>query len=110
MDDIQEVLTGQGDDYTTSCLLDYNDFDQSNVFHYWRSERNYFRFFARNCESIVTLYLWHNIKTKWQNCLIGNLTDEESWIKNNIEVTSKLSLMLLVILKMGLIFHINIIN
>ena len=27
-DNIQETVTGQGDDYTTSCLLDYNYFNK----------------------------------------------------------------------------------
>ena len=26
-DNIQKIATGQGDDYTTSCLLDYNYFN-----------------------------------------------------------------------------------
>ena len=26
-DNIRKIATGQGDDYTTGCLLDYNDFN-----------------------------------------------------------------------------------
>ena len=28
----------------------------NNIFHYWRSKRNRFRFFTRNCESAVILF------------------------------------------------------
>ena len=32
-ENIQKIATGQGDDYTTDCLLDYNHFkDDSNGF------------------------------------------------------------------------------
>ena len=34
-----------------------------NVVHYWRSEKNHFRFFARNCESIVISF-YFNITSK----------------------------------------------
>ena len=27
-DNIRKIATGQGDDYTTSCLLDYNEFNK----------------------------------------------------------------------------------
>ena len=73
-DNILKIITGQGDDYTTFCLLDYNYFtkhysvraidlskhqalgtdpkaiQQINFtgLHYWRSKRNHFRFFTRN--------------------------------------------------------------
>ena len=85
-DNIRKIGTGQGDDYTTGCLLDYNYFNNyyktiaidlskqqaldadpksnianqiywkyrsrwkhNNIFHYWRSKRNNFRFSTRNC-------------------------------------------------------------
>ena len=95
-DNIQETVTGQGDDYATSCLLDYNYFNKyckmiaidsskqealdtdtinqfyrkssltrkckyNNVFHYWKSERNHFRFFIKNCETIENLFYFNII-------------------------------------------------
>ena len=30
---------------------------QSTYFNYWRSERNSFRFFSKNCKSILILFL-----------------------------------------------------
>ena len=39
----------------------------NNVFHYWRSKRNYFRFFARNCGSIV------NFVIRLSYCVFHNL-------------------------------------
>ena len=93
-DNIRKITTGQIDDYTTGCLLDYPYFKNyykmiardlskqqvldtdpkaipfyckskstrkhSNVFHYWRIERNHFRFFTIKCESTVILF-WFNI-------------------------------------------------
>ena len=85
-DNIRKIPTGQGDDYTTGCLLDYPYFKNliypyfknwsksntanksycktrvewryNNVFHYWRNKRNHFRCFKTNFESIVNvLYL-----------------------------------------------------
>ena len=91
-DNICEIATGQGDNYTTGCLLDYNyvkehykmiaidlskqqalvadpkaiqqinftgilDSNAVNIFHYCRSKRNCFRFFTRNCKSILILFL-----------------------------------------------------
>ena len=95
-DNIWKITTGQGDDYTTGCLLDYYYFkrhykkiaidlskqqgldadpqaiQQINFtrnlrgannrvvfFHYWRSKRNHFRFFIRNCESIVISFCFN---------------------------------------------------
>ena len=92
-DNIQTNATGQGDDYTTGSLLDYNYFNNyykmiaiewikqealdgypkalqqinftgnldqaeeaNNVFHYWRSKRNHFIFFSKNCEGIVNVF------------------------------------------------------
>ena len=106
-DNIRKPATGQGDDYTTGCLLDYNSFNNyykmiaidlskqqafdadlkaiqkicwksrsssrwNNVFHYWRTKRNHFRFFTRNCESIVNLFInfilfYNYINIKWLN-------------------------------------------
>ena len=34
-----------------------------DAFHYWRSARNYFRFFTRNCKSIVSLFCFSMILT-----------------------------------------------
>ena len=80
---IQKIGTGQGGDYTTGCLLDYNYLNNyykmiaidlskqqanqfycksrsrkkhHNVFHYWGSKRNHFRFLAWNSKSIVNLF------------------------------------------------------
>ena len=83
-----KVIIGHGDNYTTGCLLDYSyfkeyykmkaidlskwqviDADQkaiqwsNNVFHNWRIEKKYFRFFTRKRESIVNL-LCFNIVSK----------------------------------------------
>ena len=89
-DSIWNIATGQGDDCTTDCLLDYNYYKDyykmiaidlskqqaldanpttnyfyrksrlrsrcNNVFHYWISKRNRFKFFPRNCKSILILF------------------------------------------------------
>ena len=84
-ENIRNIATGQGDDYTTSCLLDYSYFKDhyrmiaidlskqqvldadprgtqqisftanlyNNVLYYWRSKRDCFWIFTRNCESFV---------------------------------------------------------
>ena len=36
-DNIRKIATGQGDDYTTSCLLDYNYFNK-----YYKNDSNRF--------------------------------------------------------------------
>ena len=55
--------TDQGEDYTTGCLLDYN---YSNKYYKMiaidLSKFNYFRFFTKNCQSIVILYYHISIK------------------------------------------------
>ena len=80
-DGIRKTETGQGDDYSTGCLLDYNYFKNyykviaidlskyqaldadpeaiqqrsssrcNNVFHYWKN----FRLFTRNYKSILIM-------------------------------------------------------
>ena len=88
-DNIWNIATGQGNDYKTGCLLDYNYFNNyyemipidlskqqaldadpkaihqinftahqdregnNNVFCWWRSERNHFKFFTRNYCSFI---------------------------------------------------------
>ena len=39
----------------------------NNVFHYWRSKRNHFRFFTKNCESIVNVF--HTFILLYITCL-----------------------------------------
>ena len=78
-DDIRKVATGQGDDYRTGCLIDYNYFknyykmiamDLSKqafdgdpkamlqINFYWKSRKsNSFKLFTRNCKSILILFL-----------------------------------------------------
>ena len=89
---IKKISTGEGDDYTTGCLLDYNYFKNyfkmvaidlckqealdadPNAIQQIRLTGNqnragktaiYFRFFTRNCESVVFLFCWYNISIKW---------------------------------------------
>ena len=91
--DNRKTGTGQGDDYTTGCLLDYPYFKEhykmitidlinqqaldakltaiqrinftgnldrawntTIFFHYWRSKRNYFQSFRRNCKSVIIAF------------------------------------------------------
>ena len=95
---IWNIATGQGNDYTTGCLLHYNYFKnyfnmiavdlrkqkvldgdsktirqisftaksrptktKDNVFYYWRSKRNRFRFFTKNCECVVVSFFLYVI-------------------------------------------------
>ena len=53
-ENIRKIVTGQGDDYTTGCLLDYPYFRASS-----RSKRSYSRLFTRNCRSIGNM-LYNN--------------------------------------------------
>ena len=39
----------------------------NNVFHYWRSKKNHFRFFTRNCKNTVNLFSF-NIQGGLQKC------------------------------------------
>ena len=83
--DNRKIATGQGDDYTTGYLLDNVYFKNNkhlmliqkqcsklillwnldragnNVCRYWRSKRNCFEFFRRNCEYIVNLFCFNVI-------------------------------------------------
>ena len=73
-DNIQKISTERGDNYATGFLMDYNYFKSTlcwsksnatnqfywksrttsnNIFHYWSSKRNSFRFFTRNCKSTL---------------------------------------------------------
>ena len=96
-DNIQKNAIGQGDDYTTGCLLDYSfknycrmiaidlskqqaldadpkaiqhinftaNLDQAGntkmFFNIEQAKKNNFRFFTRNCESIVNLFYFNII-------------------------------------------------
>ena len=40
----------------TNFTANLNRAGNNNIFHYWKSKRNKFRFFTRNCESIVILF------------------------------------------------------
>ena len=48
----------QQNNFTRNLAWDWNV--DTRFFHYWRSERNHFRFFTWNCKSIVILF-WFNI-------------------------------------------------
>ena len=67
----------------------------SGVFHYWRGEKKHFRFFTRNCESIVILISYQYKMTQYNtlNVKLFNfqLIKLKSGIKNDTEVTLKLS-------------------
>ena len=49
-DKIGKISTGQGDDYTTGCLLDFAD----NLLHFWTTKKNNTRIFQRNTKSVLT--------------------------------------------------------
>ena len=86
-DNIQKIATSLGGDYTTGCLLDYNYFNnyykmiaidlskqkaldanpkarnqinfRANLYRAGSTILNNFRFFTRNCESIVLLFCFN---------------------------------------------------
>ena len=45
-----------------------------NIFHYRRSERNHFRFFTRNCESILNVVVPLARVAKAFNCKVFDQT------------------------------------
>ena len=98
-ENVRNIATGQGDDYTTGCLLDYPYFKESykiiamdlskqqaldtdtrpiqqinfttNVFHYWRGKWNCLRLFTRNCKKFVNM-LYNSLSSidiKWLNTI-----------------------------------------
>ena len=54
-DETRKISTGQDDDYTTGCLLDF-----AYLLHSWKIKRNNARIFQRNSKSVITTYKWLN--------------------------------------------------
>ena len=115
-DNIKKIGTGQGDDYKNGCLLDYEYFKKycRNIATDWnkqqaldadpnalpqinftgRSKRNSFRFFRRNCKSILILFLlqykmmqYNTLKVKLSNL---QLNKSKSELKDGTKVTLKI--------------------
>ena len=84
-DKIRKISTGQGDDYTTGCFLDFDYFEKNyrlmaadlskqkaldtdssakyksnNLSHSWTIKRNNTRIFQKNNKSVLTTYKWLN--------------------------------------------------
>ena len=122
-ENIRNIATGEEEDYTTGCLIDYNYFKnyckiiaidlskqkaldtdskliqqiKFNVFYYWSSKRNLFRFSQGTVTTCKFFLFWYNVNKMTQynisNVKLSNsqLNKSKSGINNSNEVLFKLS-------------------